>query len=419
MKASTIARAVACGSLFFSWAACGDDAPASNTSDRACVPGATASCTCTNGEAGAQTCAEDGASFGACVCDGLDPNPDPDQMPDPNAEPEPDPTPDPRPDMNPDPGPGQGDCPTDLFLNLGDFEGPGGDHPDPVLEVSCTEDTLVVVSNGIPHYEFMSITPNGLQAQNLRFEIPLEPELSEDSTTIPLLGAVGFSISGMPIFGPNEAERPDPYGDPIYNDIVDWCLGHTGMGGAYHLHALLEECFTTGEPLAGPSPVLGFSLDGFPIYGSRGCADADCDEIVTFQSSWEQIGDPTTYAWDNNACNRPECEVPAGNFLDECNGHVGPRGDYHYHATETFPYALGCYRGVVGDQGGDNNMPGECQDDNDCAGDCSSDLGCQCVQTPLGDQRCHQACNNDDDCATDGIEGSFCGREGLCIPRMM
>ena len=41
--------------------------------------------------------------------------------------------------------------------------------------------------------------------------------------------------------------------------------------------------------------------------------------------------------------------------LDECHGHTGPapqpdgtvRSVYHYHLTGTFPYALGCFRGVV------------------------------------------------------------------------
>ncbi len=39
-------------------------------------------------------------------------------------------------------------------------------------------------------------------------------------------------------------------------------------------------------------------------------------------------------------------------ILDECNGQVGPEGDYHYHATETFPYILGCYNGAPTPNGG-------------------------------------------------------------------
>jgi hypothetical protein len=80
-----------------------------------------------------------------------------------------------------------------------------------------------------------------------------------------------------------------------------------------------------------------------------GCLDAECTEIVEFESGWVQTGDPSTYAWDAH-------EYQGGNeptILDQCNGHVGPGGDYHYHATATFPYVLGCYSGTA-----TNNMMG-------------------------------------------------------------
>ncbi|MEM6993376.1 MAG: YHYH protein, partial [Myxococcota bacterium] len=46
--------------------------------------------------------------------------------------------------------------------------------------------------------------------------------------------------------------------------------------------------------------------------------------------------------------------------LDECLGHEGatpefPDGMYHYHLSETSPYMMTCYHGVVDDAGG---MPG-------------------------------------------------------------
>ena len=43
-------------------------------------------------------------------------------------------------------------------------------------------------------------------------------------------------------------------------------------------------------------------------------------------------------------------------ILDQCNGHVGPAGDYHYHATASFPYILGCYTGTAINNGG-TGMP--------------------------------------------------------------
>src|SRR5690606_32781637 len=91
-----------------------------------------------------------------------------------------------------------------------------------------------------------------------------------------------------------------------------------------------------------PSPILGWALDGFPIYGPQGCLDTACAEVVTFESGWAQTGDPTTYAWDNHAY---KASTDA-NVLDKCNGRVGPDGTYRYHATAGFPYILGCFTGT-------------------------------------------------------------------------
>jgi hypothetical protein len=202
----------------------------------------------------------------------------------------------------------------------------------------------------MPHYTFVPVTPNGLQAKTYTWSIPRYPALAPQTTAIPLLGTVGFAVNGVPFFGPNEAAFPDPYGDPVYNDIMDECLGHSAPQGTYHYHAMLVRCLSSGgldvdPPTNIPSPVIGYAFDGFPIYGPYGCSDAQCSQVVEYVSSWETIGDPTTYAWDANECTKASCAEASGVNLDQCNGHVGPNGTYHYHATSTFPYILGCYKG--------------------------------------------------------------------------
>jgi hypothetical protein len=213
----------------------------------------------------------------------------------------------------------------------------------PRLVVTCTDRQVVVESNGIPPYEFQRRTPADLREQNYVWQFPREPELADDATEIPLLGPIAIAVNGLPIYGPNEGERPDPFGDPVYADILDWCMGHTAQRGDYHYHALVVSCLTAGDDAAGPSPVIAWAFDGFPVYGPRGCGDADCTELVEYRSGWQRTGDPTTYAWDNH---RYEATADAS-ILDSCNGHTGPSGDYHYHATAGFPYILGCYSGYV------------------------------------------------------------------------
>ena len=378
------------------------------------------------------------------------PDDPPAQPQDPPAQPQ-DPPQDPSPADPPEaPSPtpvANGDCPVDAFLNVANVAGAGDNYPMPSIEVTCTDDTINIQSNGIPHYAFQAVTPNALRAQNHNWTIPRRPVYVEEMTDIPLLGLAAISINGLSIYGPNEGAMPHPYGDPVYNDIMDWCLGHTGPVGDYHYHALLEACFFEGLSTERPSPILGFALDGFPIYGPRGCLDADCAEMVTFESSWTQVGDPTTYAWDNYACDQASCDAAVGARLDRCNGRVGPDGSYRYHATDSFPYIIGCYHGDVsgaaniggggpgggqgpggqgdapeGDQppagpgGGPDGGPPSCEAEADCDDACPPEaLGCTCADSPRG-SICVPVCDQDADCEGLAPVDLFCGNRGFCVP---
>lgn len=252
---------------------------------------------------------------------------------------------------------GDADCPEAALFPALTADPANAAYPDPSMTVSCEGDVLRVQSNGIPTYEYVDMTPNGLEAQAHDWRITRAPAQAAATTEIPLLGTAGFTLTGLPIYGPNEAEFPDPYGDPVYNELLDTCLGHTGGAADYHYHALLVACVLAGVEVADdePDPIIGYALDGFPIYGPRGCLDEACAEVVTFESGWVQTGDPTTYAWDNHEYQGGG----AATVLDACNGRVGPDGSYRYHATATFPYVLGCYAGTPGDDAGTTDGGGD------------------------------------------------------------
>ncbi len=233
-------------------------------------------------------------------------------------------------------------CLADAFLDVSGHSGAGPAYPQPQVEAACEGDELVVRSNGIPHYEFVQVTPNPLKEQDYEFRLPRQPQLAAEQTPIPLLGSIGFAVNGVVIFGPNEGPVPveEQFGDPIFNAIMDACMGHTAL--EYHYHAMVQKCLSEDVQEGDPSPILGFGFDGFPIRGPWGCRDAECSEVIRYRSSWERIREPHQDAWDAYeyvAKDGPE-------YLDACNGHTGPEGDYHYHATETWPYILGCYAGT-------------------------------------------------------------------------
>ena len=319
-------------------------------------------------------------------------------------------------------------CPDEVFLDVASAPGAGPEFADPTLTALCANGRLLVTSNGLPHYTFVRLTPNALVVRNQSFDITLDPQLAAQPSEIPLLGVVGFTVNGLPFYGPNEAAQPaaQAFGDPVYNGIVDECRGHTSPQ-EYHYHALEQRCLTAdalvAEPWRNPavssevaSPVLGFALDGFPIYGPYECEDVACARVREMESAWVQIGDPVSNAWD--AYEYQESALPTS--LDRCNGHLGPDGGYHYHATSTFPYILGCYAGAVGGGGGPIDAgPQACIVAADCVDACpDGSAGCTCANTPMG-QLCVPTCRVAADCPADrNGRMMICSPNQTCVPAM-
>jgi hypothetical protein len=149
-----------------------------------------------------------------------------------------------------------------------------------------------------------SKNPNSISTKNYTFKIPLNPQVASSHQATPL-GPIGVSLNGVPFFnqyaGPNQ---------PLTNEVVsfDQSWGHPAPGGMYHYH--VEPLYLTTVK-ATKSSLLGFLLDGFPVYGP------------------EENGSPVT-----------------NNMLDAYHGHSGattefPNGIYHYHITNTDPYING------------------------------------------------------------------------------
>ncbi|MBX9732811.1 MAG: YHYH protein [Chitinophagaceae bacterium] len=149
-----------------------------------------------------------------------------------------------------------------------------------------------------------SKNPNSISVQNYTFKIPLNPAKASTSTATPL-GPIGVSLNGVPFF--NQYAGPS---QPLTNEVVsfDQYWGHPAQSGDYHYH--VEPLYLTMVK-ASKSALLGFLLDGFPVYG------------------------PT----ENGA-------TVTNSNLDAYHGHSHatteyPNGIYHYHITSTDPYING------------------------------------------------------------------------------
>ena len=145
--------------------------------------------------------------------------------------------------------------------------------------------------------------PNEIGAQNYTFRIPLNPQVDESHSATPL-GPIGVALNGVAIF--NQYAAP---GDDLSEEIntFDHYNGHPTGTQAYHYH--VEPLYLTNT--LGQDALLGFLLDGFPLYGP-----VENGEVIT------------------------------NDDLDAYHGHEHatpefPEGIYHYHVTAEDPYING------------------------------------------------------------------------------
>jgi hypothetical protein len=233
-------------------------------------------------------------------------------------------------------------CPTAAFPDLSQSAGAGGEYAKPSISVTCSATELKVSSNGMISFPFERKTPNALTAQDWNWSVPLNPVKAKSVSSIKnVLGTLGFTVSGLPIYGPTEGQQPaaEAFGDPVYNKILDTCGGHTGPGREYHHHAitLVQQCNLSTQK------ILGYALDGFPIYTTLGCLNTKCTKTAKMKSGYVKTGNPVTNSWNAYTYKASKSTTT----LDACNGRTQPDGTYGYHATTNFPYIIGCFTGTA------------------------------------------------------------------------
>jgi hypothetical protein len=155
--------------------------------------------------------------------------------------------------------------------------------------------------------------PNSIRSQSVSYSLPRHPKKAAHAGCLSG-GAIGIAKNGVAIFDALDAEDRDA----VAHEVQDSCGGHPQQQGVYHYHAI-PSCLTEGESTKKPSGLVGYALDGYPIYGPRGAGgklltDADLDAChgqtsrVFFEGRWRRI--------------------------------------YHYNATLEYPYTLGCFHGT-------------------------------------------------------------------------
>lgn len=190
------------------------------------------------------------------------------------------------------------------------------------------------VQPGTPAYSYYNALPGGSQdyptadlipvaAYNLESYIPKFPTANpKDPDGKVLPGPISSLIVGISLYGAawhlEMANSSTSWYNPSSALPLDQCWGHP-YNKQYHLHGYSWKCFPN-QGTSGPSPLFGYALDGYGIYGPRG---EDGQMITNAQ-------------------------------LDECHGHTAAvmwdgkmTNIYHYHLNREYPYSIGCFHGKV------------------------------------------------------------------------
>lgn len=175
------------------------------------------------------------------------------------------------------------------------------DHKSPYYQGTAWAGTLYEAYNGSNPMWMQN--PNKIATATATFKIPLNPKVATTHSATPM-GSIGVALNGVPLFNQYAAG-----GSPLTNEInsFDQYNGHPQQTGVYHYH--VEPLYLTAQK--GKSYLMGFLLDGFPVYGPM------------------ENGVAVTNA-----------------NLDAYHGHTGvtddfPNGIYHYHITAADPYING------------------------------------------------------------------------------
>jgi len=243
-------------------------------------------------------------------------------------------------------------CPTAKFVNLSKSAGAGPSYAKPSQKVACSATEVAVTTNDMISFPFVQLTPHTLTPQNMTIKFPRAPKAAATPTNVVnRLGTAGVTVTGVVFYPVTEGPQPteSAYGDPYYNKMLDTCGGHAGPTNEYHYHVLITIAICNIKNTG----IIGYAIDGFPVYGPTACLNAKCTKTALVKSGYTQIGNPQKNAWDAFKYTG----TASSTVLDECNGRVQPDGTYGYHATLSFPYIIGCFKGTPTDQTGGAAAP--------------------------------------------------------------
>jgi len=240
------------------------------------------------------------------------------------------------------------------------------------VDIRIVGEWRVIDANAVPTHPVGRFpnrgNPHSIAEQDLTLRVPARPKLADAPTALEL-GIFGVAVNGVP-FDPGAAEwyhgdRGSPWRYEALGGAValgvDTNHAHVQPTGKYHYHGLPTGLLDETDDGTGHGPLVGWALDGFPIYALRGYADpADPNSgIASVRPGWrlktgQRPGGADAPGGEHDGAFVADFEyVDTGTVLDECNGRLGatpefPEGTYAYFLTADYPVIPRCFMGEPG-----------------------------------------------------------------------
>jgi len=230
--------------------------------------------------------------------------------------------------------------------------------------------------------------------QSKSVSIPLAPSVNAADDGEMGLGAIGYAVNGVSIYGWGDGQTVTGSGSSwstgrggsfqtlapvaeLYD--VDLCWGHAAMGDYHHhFYSSCWEAVTKESTATTHSAIFGFAADGYPVYGpyhdksnntlatscwkvrdytsgtNTGCSDSarSCTMVDAYDPSQGTTsvtaGPGFTDKYSSLSGNEftatngsffedyyydASCSTQGGQYLDQYNGHEHDELGYHYHLT--------------------------------------------------------------------------------------
>jgi hypothetical protein len=170
----------------------------------------------------------------------------------------------------------------------------------------------------IPVEDYGTAAEIPVAAYDLDVTLPKDPQVNAEPTCVKSIFVGVVTQTGAAWHLDIAFDAQKHLLDPIAALPMDQCWGHP-YATQYHYHGYSWKCFPNQGDAGEHSPLFGYAIDGFGVFGPRG----EGGKLVS------------------------------NDDLDECHGHTHTiewdgvmKEMYHYHVNNQYPYSIGCFRGT-------------------------------------------------------------------------